>query len=96
MRPFEFIHRRGTFLHDSSFETLNVEHQDLRTEGGVLYGDTMPNMDFAYLAKVTATNALAAASMASAAIIRHSTHWGCLRCASSRMPRTIGLKYVIN
>ena len=30
------------------------------------YGDTIANVDFAYLAKVTATNALAAASMASA------------------------------
>ncbi len=33
---------------------------------GVEYGDTIANVDFAYLAKVTATNALAAASMAKA------------------------------
>ena len=42
------------------------QHQDLRMEGGVEYGDTLANIDFAYLAKVTATNTLAAASMASA------------------------------
>jgi Zn-dependent M28 family amino/carboxypeptidase len=47
-------------------ENYRHQHQDLRTEGGVEYGDTMANVDFAYLAKVTATNALAAASMASA------------------------------
>jgi Zn-dependent M28 family amino/carboxypeptidase len=47
-------------------EDYRHQHQDLRTEGGVVYGDTMANVDFAYLAKVTATNALAAASMASA------------------------------
>jgi Zn-dependent M28 family amino/carboxypeptidase len=47
-------------------ENYRHQHQDLRTEGGVEYGDTMANLDFAYLAKVTATNALAAASMASA------------------------------
>jgi Zn-dependent M28 family amino/carboxypeptidase len=47
-------------------ENYRHQHQDIRTEGGVEYGDTMANVDFAYLAKVTATNALAAASMASA------------------------------
>ena len=47
-------------------ENYRHQHQDLRTEGGVEYGDTIANIDFAYLAKVTATNALAAASMASA------------------------------
>ena len=47
-------------------ENYQHQHQDLRTEGGVQYGDTLANVDFAYLAKVTATNALTAASMASA------------------------------
>ena len=47
-------------------ENYRHQHQDLRTEGGVEYGDVIENLDFSYLAKVTATNALAAASMASA------------------------------
>ena len=47
-------------------EDYRHQHQDLRTEGGVEYGDTVAHVDFPYLAKVTATNALAAASMASA------------------------------
>jgi Zn-dependent M28 family amino/carboxypeptidase len=47
-------------------ENYRHQHQDLRTEGGIEYGDTLANVDFPYLAKVTATNALAAASMASA------------------------------
>jgi Zn-dependent M28 family amino/carboxypeptidase len=47
-------------------ENYRHQHQDLRTVGGVEYGDTLANLDFVYLAKVTATNALAAASMASA------------------------------
>jgi hypothetical protein len=47
-------------------EDYRHQHQDLRTEGGVEYGDTLAHVDFLYLAKVTATNALAAASMASA------------------------------
>lgn len=47
-------------------ENYRRQHQDLRTEGGVEYGDTLAFVDFPYLAKVTATNALTAASMASA------------------------------
>jgi Zn-dependent M28 family amino/carboxypeptidase len=47
-------------------EDYRHQHQDLRTEGGVEYGDTIAHVDFAYLAKVTATNALVAASLASA------------------------------
>ncbi len=47
-------------------ENYRHQHQDVRIEGGVEFGDTLANVDFAYLAKVTATNALAAASMASA------------------------------
>jgi Zn-dependent M28 family amino/carboxypeptidase len=47
-------------------EDYRHQHQDLRTEGGVEYGDTIAHVDFPYLGKVAATNALAAASMASA------------------------------
>lgn len=47
-------------------ENYRRQHQDLRTEAGVEYGDTLAFVDFPYLAKVTATNALTAASMASA------------------------------
>jgi len=47
-------------------EDYRHQHQDLRTQGGVEYGDTIAHVDFAYLAKVAATNALTAASMASA------------------------------
>jgi hypothetical protein len=37
-------------------ENWDAQHQDLRTEGGRVYGDTADRMDFAYLAKVTALN----------------------------------------
>jgi Zn-dependent M28 family amino/carboxypeptidase len=47
-------------------EDYRHQHQDLRTDGGVEYGDTIAHLDFAYLSKVAATNALAAAAMASA------------------------------
>jgi Zn-dependent M28 family amino/carboxypeptidase len=47
-------------------ENYRHQHQDLRVEGGVEFGDTIANVDFPYLAKVAATNAIAAAAMASA------------------------------
>ncbi|HVJ02609.1 MAG TPA: M20/M25/M40 family metallo-hydrolase [Sphingomonas sp.] len=37
-------------------ENYDQQHQDLRTEGGRTFGDTVDKMDFAYLAKVTAIN----------------------------------------
>jgi Zn-dependent M28 family amino/carboxypeptidase len=47
-------------------EDYRHQHQGLRTEGGVEYGDTIAHVDFPYLVKVTATNVLTAAAMASA------------------------------
>ncbi len=37
-------------------EDYEHQHQDLRTEGGVTYGDTVDEMDFPYLAGVTRLN----------------------------------------
>jgi len=37
-------------------ENWDAQHQDLRTDKGVVYGDTIDRMDFAYLAKVAAIN----------------------------------------
>lgn len=39
-----------------AIEDYDHQHQDMRTEDGVTYGDTVDEMDFAYLAKVTALN----------------------------------------
>jgi Zn-dependent M28 family amino/carboxypeptidase len=47
-------------------ENYRRQHQDVRIEGGVPYGDTPEFVDPPYLAKVTATNAITAASLASA------------------------------
>jgi hypothetical protein len=47
-------------------ENYNWQHQDLRTENGIKYGDLIENMDFAYLAKVTKLNVAALAWIASA------------------------------
>ena len=47
-------------------ENYNYQHQDLRTENGVEYGDTIDKMDFPYLQKVTKLNVAALAWLASA------------------------------
>ncbi len=47
-------------------ENWDRQHQNLRTEKGVVYGDTIEGMDFAYLAKVTAINVATVARIAGA------------------------------
>ena len=47
-------------------ENYNWQHQDLRTENGIRYGDTIDPVDFAYLAKMTKLNVAALAAIASA------------------------------
>jgi len=47
-------------------ENYNHQHQDLRVENGVEYGDTIDKMDFPYLRRVTALNVAALAALARA------------------------------
>ena len=50
----------------AGIEDYDAEHQDLRTENGRHYGDTVEKMDFPYLARVTALNVLVAGDIANA------------------------------
>ena len=45
-------------------ENYNQQHQDLRTENGVLYGDRIQHVDFDYAAKLTAVNTINLAALA--------------------------------
>ena len=47
-------------------ENYDRQHQNLRTENGKAYGDTIEGVDFSYLAQVTRLNVVALASLASA------------------------------
>ena len=49
-----------------AIENYNWQHQDLRTENGIEYGDTIDRMDFPYLRKVTQLNVAALAALARA------------------------------
>lgn len=45
-------------------ENYNWQHQDIRVEDGIAYGDVIEHVDFGYAAKLTALNAVTLASMA--------------------------------
>src|SRR5215217_8861804 len=47
-------------------ENYDRQHQDLRTENGKKYGDTIEGIDFAYLTKTTKLNVATLAAIASA------------------------------
>ncbi|MFN3583959.1 M20/M25/M40 family metallo-hydrolase [Phenylobacterium sp.] len=47
-------------------ENYRRQHQDLRTENGIKYGDTVDGVDFEYLAQVTRLNVATMAALASA------------------------------
>src|SRR5690554_3507580 len=57
-------------------ENYNRQHQDIRTENGIKYGDTIDGVDFDYAAKLTALNAVVMAGMAAAQkfVANLSTH----------------------
>jgi Zn-dependent M28 family amino/carboxypeptidase len=47
-------------------ENYTRQHQDVRTQDGIAYGDVISGVDFPYLAQVTRLNAITLASLASA------------------------------
>lgn len=64
-RPFNQVGIPGIRIMETH-EHYDRQHQDLRTEGGVKYGDVMAGVDSAYAAKLTALNAITMAGMAGA------------------------------
>lgn len=62
-RPFNDVGYPGVRIMETN-ENYNRQHQDLRTENGIEYGDVIEGVDFDYAAKLTALNAVALANMA--------------------------------
>ncbi|MFC0444895.1 M28 family metallopeptidase [Pseudidiomarina halophila] len=62
-RPFNDLGFPGVRIMETN-ENYNRQHQDLRVEDGIEYGDTLDGVDFDYAAKLTALNAVSLASMA--------------------------------
>ena len=64
-RPFNEVGFPGVRIMETH-EHYDRQHQDLRTEDGVTYGDTLDFVDFDYTRKLTALNIVTLAGMASA------------------------------
>lgn len=62
-RPFNDMGYPGVRIMETN-ENYTRQHQDLRTEEGVVYGDTIDGVNFDYAAKLTALNAVSLAGMA--------------------------------
>ena len=62
-RPFNAVGFPGVRIMETN-ENYVMQHQDLRTEDGIKYGDTIDGVDFDYATKLTGLNAVTMASMA--------------------------------
>ena len=62
-RPFNDLGYPGVRIMETN-EHYDRQHQDIRTENGITYGDAVDGVDFDYAAKLTALNAVSLAGMA--------------------------------
>ena len=62
-RPFNDFGFAGVRLMEAH-ENYNRQHQDIRTENGIKYGDVIEGVNFGYASKLTAVNAITLASLA--------------------------------
>ncbi len=64
-RPFNDAGFAGIRIMEAH-ENYTQQHQDIRTENGINYGDTFEHVNFGYAKKLTAVNAINLASLAAA------------------------------
>ncbi|TXE20063.1 M28 family peptidase [Psychroserpens burtonensis] len=64
-RPFNDLGFPGIRIMEAH-ENYTQQHQNIRTENGINYGDTFEHVNFGYAKKLTAVNAINMASLASA------------------------------
>lgn len=62
-RPFNDVGYPGVRIMETN-ENYDRQHQDIRSENGIDYGDVIEGVNFGYAAKLTALNAVSLASMA--------------------------------
>lgn len=62
-RPFNDLGYAGVRIMEAH-ENYNRQHQDVRTENGIKYGDVIEGVNFDYANKLTAVNAISLASLA--------------------------------
>lgn len=64
-RPFNDLGFAGVRIMETH-ENYNRQHQDIRVEDGIEYGDVIEGVNFEYAAKLTAVNAITMAGLAAA------------------------------
>ncbi|PKB44742.1 peptidase M28-like protein [Cellulophaga sp. RHA19] len=62
-RPFNDLGFPGIRIMEAH-ENYTQQHQDIRTENGIAYGDVVEHVNFAYAKKLTAVNAITMANLA--------------------------------
>jgi hypothetical protein len=62
-RPFNDVGYAGIRIMEAH-ENYTMQHQDIRVENGIAYGDVIEGVDFGYAKKLTAVNAINLASLA--------------------------------
>jgi len=62
-RPFNDLGYPGIRIMEAH-ENYNQQHQDIRVEDGIAYGDVIEHVNFDYVKKLTAVNAITMASLA--------------------------------
>ncbi|MBZ9628530.1 M28 family peptidase [Psychroflexus sp. CAK1W] len=62
-RPFNDLGYPGIRIMEAH-ENYNQQHQDIRVESGIAYGDVIEHVNFDYVKKLTAVNAISMASLA--------------------------------
>ena len=62
-RPFNDLGYAGIRIMEAH-ENYNRQHQNLRTENGIAYGDVLEGVNFDYVAKLTAVNSVVLANLA--------------------------------
>lgn len=98
-RPFNDVGFAGIRIMEAH-ENYNRQHQDIRNENGIAYGDVLSGVNAAYSAKLTAVNAISLAALAWAppapkevaigGVVAPSTR---LEWVASESPKTAG--YVV-
>lgn len=83
-RPFNDLGFPGIRIMEAH-ENYNRQHQDIRTEDGIEYGDVIEGVNFDYTAKLTAVNAINLASLAWAPPAPQNVEIGGIVEASTRL-----------
>lgn len=95
-RPFNDVGFAGIRIMEAH-ENYNRQHQDIRNEDGIVYGDVLSGVNAAYAAKLTAVNAISLAALAWAPAAPKEVAIGGVVAPSTRLewmasesPNTVG------